>query len=430
MRIQDALVRKSNILIETPHQLSIIEQKLILLLASRIKREDRVFKPYKIKISDFIKLTGNRHHDYAAIEKIIIELKSKNLRILLKDEEETTIINTSWLMSSKYIEGSNMIELCFAPTLKPLLLDLKTCFTSFQLKNILYLKSNSTIPIYELLKQYEKIGFRTLSLKDLKTHIGIQENEYKLYGHFKSRILLKAQKELKEKTDICFDFQELKEGRKVVQIKFIIRKNIDIVKLIDIAPIRDINENSANVELGKLVKLLPKQYQTHSSIEMLLKKYLLSKGFDYVTRNIEYTNNKSNAIKSLGTKSKKNNYRGYLKKTLEKDFGLEYQEDQKIEKAKEKEKQEQKDLNKKIELEKKQKLEAEKISSEIAENQKELAQKHFESLSKTELQKLEIEAFESMDRDMKKLVGLRKTGWKISLKLKMISILRMRLFPN
>ena len=36
----------------------------------------------------------------------------------------------------------------------------------------------------------------------------------------KNRIILKAQQELKEKTDISFDFEEVKTGRKVTSIKF------------------------------------------------------------------------------------------------------------------------------------------------------------------------------------------------------------------
>jgi len=53
------------------------------------------------------------------------------------------------------------------------------------------------------------------------------EKKYKYYGNIKDKIILKAQKELKEKTDIAFEFIEIKEGRKrVVGIIFVIFKNV------------------------------------------------------------------------------------------------------------------------------------------------------------------------------------------------------------
>ncbi|GAA3333899.1 hypothetical protein GCM10020331_099760 [Ectobacillus funiculus] len=46
---------------------------------------------------------------------------------------------------------------------------------------------------------------------------------YPAYGNFKQRILVPAQNELKDKTDIQFDIAEYKTGRKVDRVKFIIR---------------------------------------------------------------------------------------------------------------------------------------------------------------------------------------------------------------
>jgi plasmid replication initiation protein len=44
----------------------------------------------------------------------------------------------------------------------------------------------------------------------------------------KNRILVQAQKELKEKTDISFNFEEIKTGRKITSLKFIIKQNKDL----------------------------------------------------------------------------------------------------------------------------------------------------------------------------------------------------------
>lgn len=431
MRTLNKIVRKSNTLIESAHDLTKVEQKLLLLLTTYIKPNDQDFKLCKIKISDFIQLAGKTHHHYSEIETIVLSLMTKTLRIIIKDDNgNPTTINTTWLSSSRYTKGSGYIQLRFDPELKPLLLNLKGCFTSFQLRNVFLLSKASNITMYELLKQYEKIGKRTFRLEELKRILNIPKEQYKLYGHFKSKIILKAQKELKERTDICFEFEEIKEGRKVAIINFIIRKNENTVKLIDISSMRDISGKTENSTLSKLIKLLPKPYQHSSAIIELLKTYLEKKDFDYVCRNIEYSNSKSNATKLETEEHTKSNYRGYLKKTLKNDFGLAYREDQIARKEQAKLQKEKNLLKEALAIEKKKKLDTEQAELKLIEKQKELAKKHIKLLPQKQLQELETETISMMDATMQQLVINKKLGWKTNLQLKMNEVVRKRLFSD
>ena len=81
-----------------------------------------------------------------------------------------------------------------------------------------------SIRIYELLKQYEKIGEREFDVQELRRILKI-EKEYSEYKYLKRSVLLPVQKEISEKTDITFDLQEKKHKRQVVSIIFNIRKN-------------------------------------------------------------------------------------------------------------------------------------------------------------------------------------------------------------
>ena len=58
-------------------------------------------------------------------------------------------------------------------------------------------------------------------LNDLRKLLGA-EDIYPAYGNFKQRVLMPAQKELKNKTDISFNLEEIKSGRRVKKVKFII----------------------------------------------------------------------------------------------------------------------------------------------------------------------------------------------------------------
>ena len=79
--------------------------------------------------------------------------------------------------------------------------------------------------MYELLKQYQKIGERTFSFEEILKLLGVENSSYAShYGSFKARILNPIKKELEKKTDIKFEFEETKVARKVVSLRFIIQK--------------------------------------------------------------------------------------------------------------------------------------------------------------------------------------------------------------
>ncbi len=223
-------VVKSNKLVEAKYKLTLNEQRLILLMVSMIKPEDEDFKNIRIRIQDLKEILDLQRKDlYEEVPEITKRLMSRVLEI--KDIEEKRLLQISWLSSAEYLFGEGVVELSFDPKLKPYLLKLKEAFTIYNLQSVIKLRSSYAIRFYELLKQYEKIGSRKFKLNELKDILGIGKKEYKLYGDFKRRVILPAQKELKEKTDIYFEFEEIKKGRKVVELIFYIYKNPDFKEI-------------------------------------------------------------------------------------------------------------------------------------------------------------------------------------------------------
>lgn len=222
------VITKSNKLIEAKYKLSLREQRLILLLASFIQPEDKEFIPYKFTVADFYKWLGLKGKPkYKEIRQISEGLMSKTF--LIKSGNKVTL--TAWLSSVSYYDNEGIVELCFDPNVKSFLLQLKNEFTSYPVKNISGLKSVHSIRLYEILKQYFKIGHREIYLKDLREMFGLT-TEYPEYANFKQKVLKQAQVELKEKTDLMFDFFEIKKGRSVHKIKFDIFKNPNFVRSI------------------------------------------------------------------------------------------------------------------------------------------------------------------------------------------------------
>lgn len=392
------LVIKSNALVEASYRLSSIEQKIILTLATKIKKEDKEFREYYFNLRSMANFLGlNSNSDYDYLREVTKNLLSKVIEIKTED----ALLQTHWLESVKYFDNNSTVELRFNPELKPFLLQLKKNFTKYQLKYAIQLKSKFSIRIYELLKQYEGIGSRLLCLEDLRKYLGIRADEYSLYSNFKNKVLKVAQKELNAKTDISFDFLEIKTGRKVTELKLIIVTSKISDEALD--PSADINEQdlfslAESVEkqsdsLKELVSLLPAEYRNRKSIETILKANLEKYGFDYVARNIEYTNKNSNATKPGANLTKGSNYRNYLAKAMKNDFGLAHQEDLEAQKLK---KQQKESEIAKQERQKKQEQEKINRERELSSQARQL----FETMSQEEQKEVELAAISKLPPEL------------------------------
>lgn len=224
---KDYLVTKSNFFImNSSYDLSLQEQKIILTLASMVQPLDEEFKPYKFKINDFMKLLDvDTKTKYTEVPKITKNLMKKVFEI----RQGKKILQVAWLSSAEYEEGSGYVELEFSPKLKPFMLKLNSMFTQYRLENILSMKSKYSPRIYEFLKcnEFKQQGYMQIEVEELRKLLKA-ENIYPRYNDFKRKIIMQTQKELRKKTDISFDFKEIKTGRKITSLKFYIKSNNEV----------------------------------------------------------------------------------------------------------------------------------------------------------------------------------------------------------
>jgi len=294
---KDYLVTKSNYFImNSNYDLSLEEQKVILTLASMVQPTDEQFKPYKFKISDFIKLLGiETQTKYTEIPKITKELMKKVFEI----NEGDTLIQTAWLSSAIYKKGTGSVELTFSPYLKPYMLKLNSMFTQYKLANILSMKSKYSPRIYEILKcnEFKKQGYIEIEMDDLRKLLNA-DVIYPLYADFKRKIIIQTQKELKKISDISFDFEEIKTGRKVTSLKFYIHSNKSKEDK-TIAPLVPMAENEVSATLTEMEeespikKIMAIMYDSNITAIEAKKIYDSSKNnFETIKKVYDYGKNK------------------------------------------------------------------------------------------------------------------------------------------
>lgn len=215
------LVVKSNNLIEAKYNLTLNEQKILMHSVSKIDRNKEKFNLVQTEVRDFARLIGTTTDRYVEFRELVKSLRSKELIFINEEGKE---IITGWLSSISY-EGDGVIELEFSEKLAPELLKLREKFTKYQLQNILYMKNKHSIRIYELLKQYEKIGKRKFEYFELRNLLGLK-NEYKRKHDFEKKVIEPAKKEINAQTDITIDYTKIRKGRSIIGYNFTIERTV------------------------------------------------------------------------------------------------------------------------------------------------------------------------------------------------------------
>jgi plasmid replication initiation protein len=316
------IVTQANELISARYTLPLVEQRLVLTMIARIQPEDEDFKEYRVSIRELSEFIGiDKNSAYRECKKTTENL----LKRVLKIEEPGRLLQTHWVSSADYIDGEGCVILCFDPKLKPYLLQLKGNFTSCKLEMLLSFKSQYTIRFYNLLKQYQSLKTREIGLELLRDMLGLGKDQHTEYSNFKNNILKPIQKELIEKADLIFEFDEIKYGRRVGALRFrIFTKKLFgstsdkvLTNVVPIAPALPQTEANTITLLAELLLLIPEQHKAKKTVQIALDTFEKKHGFDYVKRNILYSNAKADK-----------SYVGFLTNALKEDWGHDWELEQ------------------------------------------------------------------------------------------------------
>ena len=259
------LILMANTIIGSKFKLSANEIKIFLNFVNLLGEENSDFWTFTIPAKSFnidhkkLKASAKK-----LMSKPALEIPKEYNPNLPKDEQEW--LYTHWFADIEYKNGR--IEASFSPKLKPYLVALKKCYTGFNLRYILPLQSQYSIRIYQLLKaekfKNKKVTFKLEYLYDIFQ----VPKSYMDYMQFNRRILKQAQSELKEHTDIYFEYEAIKDGRKVIEITFTIYTN------------KKNQTFELNKEASKLKRLTGVQYSGHEIIEYQGVRYRVNNNFD------------------------------------------------------------------------------------------------------------------------------------------------------
>ena len=271
---ETAIVEKRNVLNELrSNNMTVQELRFFSIYLAKINPWDKSTRVVRFPIEDFQKIMGFGRLNLNQLKESTNSLLGKVVRV--PDERGGFLAFTLFKRCRVSRDDHNewFIEIDASDDALPLMFDFKNRYFKYELWNALRLKSTNQVRMYEILKQYEGLGKRELTVTELRELLGIGKNEYSGrtgWSDFKRCVLDSCQQALKDTTDICFTYERGQSGRggKWLSVVFHIQKNnnyidqLTLEEFIAVQPPSGIIESDANeeaaAELDEKTRMLQK----------------------------------------------------------------------------------------------------------------------------------------------------------------------------
>ena len=216
----------SNDLIVLPNKFSLNEYRLFLYGISLINPMDtNTPLEFEISLNDFAEMFNCKLDGlYKDIKNDVL---SRMFQRFITGKNDTWKERFHILRKVSYCDNQSRIKIKFDEEIRPYIQNLSEKYTTFYLNQISEMKSIYSIILYQLCIErlkanqgYPQSFYKTID--SIKSDLSLN-NKYNRYCDLKQRVLVRAISEVNEKTNINITYYEIKKGRSVFQIKFIVK---------------------------------------------------------------------------------------------------------------------------------------------------------------------------------------------------------------
>lgn len=215
------LIKKSNVAIRSKFKIDdVAAARIFAAIISCIRTEDKDFQEYTIFAN-----TVMPHHSGKEYQLVKNALKTITSTVIEIPHSES--VNPDFTVYPLFISASYKKGQIFAkinPDLKPHFINLSTNFTSISLMKYLGLSTIYSQRLYEILQSYKKLPEVSLQLEKLYFMLNVPQS-LKRYPDFRRFVLERGHKEIIKKTGFNYEWEAIKKGRSIREIRFIFTKN-------------------------------------------------------------------------------------------------------------------------------------------------------------------------------------------------------------
>ena len=163
------------------------------------------------------------HTCYGILKKALDKLMKTDIKVERIELKEVWRINICSM--AKYNKGEGYVSIKFTDDIMPYLSQVTKKFVLYNLKEISNFGSLYTTRLYELIQDFKETGWMLKSISQLREAFAVGD-KFKAYRDFKIKTFAHACQEINDNYDIGLRFEEQKEGRKVVAVKFFFKQTI------------------------------------------------------------------------------------------------------------------------------------------------------------------------------------------------------------
>jgi len=240
--VSDNWVNKSNVLNEVRNnRMTVSQMRFFTIYLSKINPKKIESREVIFKLEEYTKIMQFKQTNTTRLIKTAEDLLGLTIKYWDRTGRYSSDGRVGFVMSQlfkrfrlyKGDDGEWYVSIDCHDDAVTLMFDLQKYYFKYQLWNALQLTSFNQQRMYELLKQYETAGERTVAVKDLREWLGLKPEEYLVWQNFKKRVLDSSQEALVHYTDIKFTWEvtgKRGKGGKINALKFIIEKNNDYIR--------------------------------------------------------------------------------------------------------------------------------------------------------------------------------------------------------
>jgi len=285
-------LKKHVAIIHSSNKISLLQRKISNALLFNAYDDLLSKDEHEIHVTTLTKLIGYDSNDHKRIKQALKDLLATVIEWNIVDGDKIDsdgIWNASSIIADASIEGSTctysysnkMRKLLYHPTVYArLCLEVQAKF-----------QSGYGLALYENCNRYQDIGQTPwFELEKFRKLMGVDDNKYKIFRDFKTRVLDKSVEEVNKHSQLVVEPRLKKINRKVVAIQFSINKSN-----------KKLNETKKELEESTISELLKNNYGlSQKQIAEILKNYEEA----YIVEKIELIESsnsyKKGVIKNLG----------------------------------------------------------------------------------------------------------------------------------
>ncbi|MFV5517029.1 replication initiation protein RepM [Acinetobacter gerneri] len=218
------LVVKDNSLIDASFNLSLVEQRLMLLAIVEARELDKLTPetPIEIKATAYRdQYKTDDSNAYSQLADASKQLFNRQFSYIDRYADTDAVTVSRWVNEVTYVNDKGMVVMYLNRNVISMISRLEANFTQYLLEQVSEFKSKHSIRLYELLIKYRDIGTsKKFEIEELRSKLGLENDEYKVTADFKKYVLDVAIKEISDKADIQIKYEQFKEGRTISHILF------------------------------------------------------------------------------------------------------------------------------------------------------------------------------------------------------------------